>query len=203
MRTLTNKETICPKCGKRFKTVKTDEKPNCFYCELKRYPHPDDPDYRDVAAARLNSGTYTKEQNDIYWHDVCKGDPMPQFPGFPEEFDIPKKEMKVELVPLAEIHLPVSTVKELEKFLEEWFKGFLSVSQLVYDEKEDIFIITVPDFIKSSDNPLLWLNLKYVQRFFATIAETIKQKWGSGKEEIRFRVCFPDYPQFNFETLGC
>jgi len=194
MRSLTNKEAVtCPKCGRRFESIKVTEIPNCFYCELKRYPHSDDPDYRDVAAARVSSGTYTEEQKDIYWEGVCKGDSMPQFPGFPEEFDVPRKEMKIELVPLTVFQWP-GTIEELEESLKECVKDSLSVSTVRYSREEDIFTLMVPDF---TENPTL--NLKYTQRFFATFAEDLAEKLG---KEMKFRIHFPEYPQWDFTAAG-
>lgn len=206
MRSLTSKEislkeTICPECGRRFNSCKSEEIPRCFYCELKQCPHPDDPDYRDVAAARISSGTYTKAQEDIYWKSVVEEDPMPQFPGFPEEFDLPKKEMKIKLLPLTTF--PWSgTVEEFEEGLKEWFGSFLSVSkvEVVSDDRGDTIVLTIPDFIERPESlPMLGLNLKYVQRFFASIAEDLVKRTGT---EVRWIIQFSRYPQFDFEVGG-
>jgi DNA-directed RNA polymerase subunit RPC12/RpoP len=193
-------ETICPQCERKFMSmsIKGDKKPNCFYCELKRYPHPENPDYRDVAAARISSGTHTKEQEKIYWEGVLKRDPMPVFPGFPEEFEIPQEEMIMEMVPLTEIPISI-TIEEFEKSLKEFFKNFISASEVVYDSEGDLFVLTLPDFIKSEDNPLLWLNLKYIQRLFATVSEKWARELG---KKIELGIRFLKYPQFDFKAMG-
>jgi hypothetical protein len=196
MSSLTRKEclkkTVCPKCGREFLTNKVNESPNCFYCELKQYPHWEEPDYRDVAAARLSSGTYTEEQRRIYAKSLLSDDPMPQFPGFPEEFDILKREMEIEVVPLTGISVRKEWVEEIEK----WWKPFISVLKLVYDEKREIMVVTTPDCF---DNPCAGLNLKYIQRFFLSVATAFAKKLG---EEVEFEIHFLKYPNFDFGVIG-
>lgn len=49
------------------------------------------PDQADINTARLNSGTYTPEQHDNFWRQVCQTEnrsgiaPTPRFPGDPDE----------------------------------------------------------------------------------------------------------------------